>query len=159
MIDEVKNNGAKWPKYLVYAIVLFIIHLIILVIIASKQDVALVRKDYYEAELSYQDHITSRKRSIQSEKQLRMLYIEEEKIVKITKQGKITSVAISGVIHFYRASDSSLDRMQEFTITGDEPYIISVDGFKRGLWKVKINWSIEDNNYYTEKTIFVKAQG
>ena len=47
MKEQERETKEKWPKFLITAIVIFIIHLIVLIIIASRKDVILVRPDYY----------------------------------------------------------------------------------------------------------------
>jgi len=151
------DTETKWPRYLIAGIVIFIIHLIVLIIIASRQDVSLVRTDYYQAELKYQEHLESADRATSKTRQINVLFDSDKQVINLVKSSEFAGRPISGKIHFYRPSDSALDRKQNFTLT-NEVVIIDVSEYKRGLWKIKVDWSVDDKSYYTEEVIFLETQ-
>ena len=155
-----KESGAKskqrWLKYLTIAISLFVSHLIILVIIASRQDVALVRRDYYEAELGYQKHLESANRSLSPSKQISVKYDSDMQTVSIGKPLDHTEISATGRIHFYRPSDSALDRTLKFYLFEDANHIVDVKDYERGLWKIKVDWIVDNQSYFTESVIFLE---
>jgi len=58
-----------------------------------------------------------------------------------------------GEIHFYRASDASLDK--RYSIQPDTAGIqfIEVQNFEPGFWTVKVDWTSDGLAYYMEEDI------
>ena len=88
-------------------------------------------------------------------KHIKVLFDSEKQGISLVKSDEFAHKAISGMIHFYRPSDSALDKRRNFTLT-DEAIFIDVSEYKRGLWKIKVDWT-DDKSYYIEKVIFLEV--
>lgn len=123
-------------------------------VIFMTQDVSLVSDNYYEKSLSYQDEI---------DKQSRTKSLDEE--VKINFNGEIINILfpveylnnnISGEIYFYRPSDSKLDFKMPLDLNEEGNQMILIKDFEKGFWRVKLNWTMDGNGYFSERAITIE---
>ncbi len=141
----------NFGKWIVFAFVLFALFIGTLVTVCVKQDINLVSKSYYNDELVYQDQIVR----INNTKMLL-------KKPSITKDGK-GSVQIDfgdqfkiqkGEVKFFCPSNPEADRNFELQSSGNTQQF-DTSGFKRGMYKAKLLWTMDGKEYYYEETIYI----
>ena len=124
--------------------------IISLVYISMQQDLNLVRADYYNEELAYQDQIDR----INNYKNL--LNKPE-----IKRYGDVLSINFpqenikmeKGQVWLYRPSVSEMDRKFEMKLDDKNQSTIPLHGLKVGLWKIKLSWSDGSKEFFTEESI------
>lgn len=128
----------------------FILLVLTLVYIASRQKVELVTDDYYEKELEVNE-ILIKKQNAEALSSNVKLGIEGSNVI-ITFPEEIEH-PISGKVLFFKPSDKNADF--EVNIKPNEAKILTVpfnDKYS-GMYKVKIDWSANNTGYYFEDQI------
>ena len=131
-----------WPYAIVSYFIVFITGIITGVSFAMRHDDQLVRPDYYEHEIKYQDQIDRIARTDRSNTTI--TYDRSSQSLRI----QLPNTNIIGTVHLYRPSNGRLDK--KFTLTA-EP--IDVSTLEPGLWKVRLNWILSGHEYYFEKPV------
>jgi hypothetical protein len=60
-----------------------------------------------------------------------------------------------GTFLLFRPSDLNLDRTFPLSLQGDSLQTISVPDLLPGLWRMKLDWSSENIEYYLEEMLVV----
>jgi hypothetical protein len=143
----------SWGTGIAFGIIVFVIISITMTVIFMTQDVSLVSDNYYEKSLSYQEEI---------DKQSRTKSLDEQ--VKINFNGEVINILfpiayleknISGEIYFYRPSNPALDFKLPLHLAEDGSQIIPTQRLQKGFWRLKLNWTMDGNGYYSEKSITI----
>ncbi|HTL82181.1 MAG TPA: FixH family protein [Bacteroidia bacterium] len=142
----------NWGIRITILYVVFVVMILTMVYMASSQKVELVSDDYYKQELAFQQQID------RSDAASRLLeqptVIPGVNNVEIQFPSAIPSDSVSGKILFLRPSDASLDR--EFPIKANASLMEIPNGkFSKGLYQVKMNWTINEKKYYNEYSIYI----
>ncbi len=138
---------------IIIAIVVPIVLLIVFVIFSSNNTFKLVEKDYYQKEINYQSQIDREMRASQLSQNVN-IYNDENGIV-LQFPSTFLPHNISGKVVFFRPSDSGLDFDMQIGLNQDGMQSISSAHFKKGAWIVKVFWNDRQDEYYSEKRIFV----
>ncbi len=128
----------------------FIAIIITMVVISMKQDVGLVSEDYYKQEIAYQDQIDRIKRTKSLEVPPELGIDREFGLLEV----KVPQEAIQqGEVWLFRPSDDSKDRV--FKLPNSGLIQIPIHDFSAGRWQVKVQWTHDDLEYYTEENIYI----
>ncbi len=138
----------NFGKWIVVAFVLFALFIATLVTVCVRQDISLVRPDYYQEELIHQRKMTL----IQNAKSLEILPV-------ISVTGNILTVSFpdfdkieSGELHLLRPSDVKLDR--KFSLrAGNREQQFSLDAWSKGLYRASMQWTMGGKEFYYERLI------
>jgi hypothetical protein len=142
----------SWGTGIVIGIVIFIVLSITMTIIFMTQDVSLVLDNYYEKSLSYQDEIDKQSRTKSLDEQVIINFNGE--LISISFPSEYLTKEVSGEIFFYRPSNPELDFKLPLQLT-EGNQIIPVSRIEKGFWRVKLNWMMEGNGYYSERAITI----
>lgn len=123
-------------------------------VIFMTQDVNLVSDDYYEKSLSYQQEIDKQNRTKSLNEQVKINFNGE--VITILFPLDYSNKKIAGEIYFYRPSDPSLDFKIALQISKEGIKTIPVAKFEKGFWRLKLNWTLNGNNYYNERAITIE---
>lgn len=115
--------------------------------------VDLVAKDYYQQEIEYQDQIDKITNAKSLDEPIGIEYLAAERKIKLQFPTELLNLDINGSIHFYRPSDSGLDKQFKIDPSEEGEQIIAIGSLSKGLWKIKITWTAADKAFYDEKTI------
>lgn len=138
---------------IIFTIVIFIIGLIWYIIFSYSVEFGMVEEDYYEKGLNYQDQIDRIENTAKLSEPVKIKNVENTIIIKFPESLNLNS--IKGQIHFFRPSDPSLDKFSVLNITEGGLQEIGTDSMQGGAWIVKLNWTLDTLEYYTEKRIFL----
>lgn len=143
----------NWGMGIFISYALFMVLVILTAVYFINQDVNLVTDDYYQQEIRYQDQIDK----IQRTNSL----LEKPAInfdgagVNLSFPKSLIEKNVTGKIHFYRPSNPKLDFDIPLSLNSDGSQIISTKKFAAGFWRLKLNWTMEGNEYYNEKEIIL----
>lgn len=128
----------------------FIILILSLVSMAVRQNVDLVSKDYYEQELKFQNKIDKVNLTRSLKEQVNWEIKQESLCLKFPEQFK--GKKINGSIYFFRPSDASYDKT--ISLSTDTILLnIPIAQLKMGMYKIQIDWEVDNNQYYNEGVI------
>ena len=113
----------------------------------------MVRNDYYEAELEYNEKMETLNRTANLKDNVRVSL--DNKNLSIQFPQEFDWEKIKGKVLLYRPSDRRLDRSYDIALDSTYIQLIKKDLLSPGMWKVQINWSIDTINYFNEEIIMV----
>jgi nitrogen fixation protein FixH len=134
-----------WPYAIALYFVLFISAMTIWIAFAVRNDHQLVRRDYYEQELKFQNELDSFQRA--AGENIQISYQPETRLLTFTLPPNAT-----GTIHFYRPSNVRSDRQIGLALQNGIQ-IIDVKAFDPGLWKVQLHWSANGAEFRHDRRI------
>jgi hypothetical protein len=146
----------NWGTKIIVVLSVFIIGIGSMVFICMKQkDMQLVTKDYYEQEIVYQNVIDKEnnyrallKKPVLQDKSENMIVLDFSQMENYQK--------ISGVIYFFRPSQSNLDFRTMVEPDKDGIQYIDKTKISKGKWLVKLDWSDGIKEYYNEQTLYLQ---
>lgn len=144
-----------WP----YAIMAFfacaITGIVSFVLFASQHRMELVRPDYYEHEVRYQEQIDRVNRTRAVRQQVAVSYDFQKAGLSITLPKGQVQAGLTGKLQLYRPSDSKLDQEIKLTPDAEGTQRVDTSGLKAGLWKVRVSWQVAGQEYYFDQSIVV----
>lgn len=132
----------------------FVLLIATMVSMSISQKVDLVSKDYYEQELQFQNKINLMDRTRLLSEQLSWQVQNDELVLDFPDQFK--GQQTSGKVFFFRPSDAVLDKNFELQTDTLNTKSMSIKKLKSGLYKIQINWEVENIQYYNEGFIQIK---
>lgn len=144
----------SWGVGITISIVVFMLISFLFIYIAFNQDVNLVRDDYYEAEVKYNETMEKVKRSNALKENLKVTVSENKMQFLFPKISNYE--IINGTILLYRPSEINKDL--SFAIKLDSNYlqIIKTDNMISGLWKIKVDWSADSTSYLNNEIVMIQ---
>lgn len=144
----------SWGVGITVSIIVFMLISVMFIYIAFNQDVNLVRDDYYEAEVKYNETMEKVKRTSALIDKLKISVIENNIQLQFPKISK--SENINGNILLYRPSERNKDL--SITIRPDSNYLqtINTANMLSGMWKVKVDWTADSISYLNDDIIMVQ---
>jgi nitrogen fixation protein FixH len=150
-----KPRRNPWPYAIVIYFILFIAFIAVFIAWAVRQNMDLVRKDYYHEEILFQKQIDTEARTRALGSEVIVRYNDAKRAISIQLPDEHARLPSTGRIHLYRPSDAKLDR--EVSLTPDTTGAQSIDasGLQPGLWKVRLNWKAAGQDFYFHQTIVI----
>lgn len=143
----------NWGNKLLITFIIFGAGIFYLVYRSMHTNFELVEKDYYKSELNYQQVIDGSNRA---NALLTPLILEQkEKYILLQLPAEMKNKETTGEIFFYCAYDEKKDK--KFILNPDDEgaQVFQPGIITPGNYTVKINWSNEGKNYYTEKKLTI----
>jgi hypothetical protein len=142
-----------WGTNIAIFYILFVVVLVGFVIFSTFNKVDLVDEDYYENEIKYQGTMDKIARSNNLAEPLKIEV--SDKLVRLSYPKNFSLSEINGQIHFFRPSDKRLDF--KLAVEPDESgfQVVSSKNLTKGLWRVKVDWSVGDTAYYNEQVLMI----
>ncbi|GHA56973.1 FixH family protein [Pontibacter akesuensis] len=151
-----KNNSfTLWPYAIVVCMVLFMGYIAMFVYRAMNQDVDLVSTNYYEQEIKYQDHINKVGRT-KAAGDVAINYNAENNSILVQLPQSLKGQAILGTVNLFRPSDDKLDQELPLQLGRDMSQLVETAELEKGLWKVRVNFTAQDEAYFAEQTITIQ---
>jgi nitrogen fixation protein FixH len=142
-----------WGVGLAVVFVLFAIGILIMVRISMNREVDLVSDDYYLQELRHQDQIDSQKRSNSLSERPSIAVSAFSVSVKLPMT--FSPANTSGTLTFYRPADLHKDFIVALKLDSTNTQFIPTTSLQKGLWRVKVRWKQDQQNYYHEEPIVI----
>ena len=143
----------NWGNKLLITFIIFGAGIFYLVYRSMNTNFELVEKDYYKSELHYQQVIdgSNRANALLSPVTLE----QKEKYILLRLPAEMKNKEITGEVFFYCAYDEKKDKKFMLKTNAEGAQVFQPGTITPGNYTVKINWSDDGNNYYTEKTLTV----
>jgi hypothetical protein len=132
---------------------IFLLFLIGNVVFSSMQGNDIISPDYYQKELAYQQQIDKAGRSKKLPQQLKI--VTGGSTIALQFPDFLRNSGVSGVITFYRPSDTRLDNKVQIKVNENNLQVIDTRAYAKGLWKLKIEWSASGIEYYNEESVMI----
>lgn len=148
-----KSSRSFWPIAIAGYFTVVIISIAIFITWSIRQNMDLVRKDYYAEEIRFQQHLESLNRTKELSQTPDIVFDPSHNVVtvSITNAGP----SVTGNIHFYRPSDGSLDKNIRLSLNADGSQQIDGRILQAGLWKIRLSWVAEGKEFFKEETIVI----
>ncbi len=156
-MKAVKRIANPWPVAIIVLFVVFFSGLVSFIVFASRQRVDLVRPDYYEQEIRYQQQLDRVERTQAIKGTTGIDYNRQQQLIAVRLPVKHAGLS-SGGIHLYRPSDERLDQRLPLLLDAEGGQKIDAKNLLPGLWKVRVQWSCAGEEYYIDKAIVIPAR-
>jgi hypothetical protein len=143
----------SWGTGILIGIIIFIVITVSMAAFFMTQDVHLVSDNYYEKELKYQQQIDMMQRTSELDDAVKINF--NGIMINILFPPKYIGQSISGEIFFYRPSDPLADFKLPLQLNENGNQIIRVEKLQKGFWRLKLNWTMNGNEYYNERAITI----
>lgn len=150
------KRKSRWGAGIAAVYGAFALGTVAMVLFATTQNIDLVARDYYDQEIKYQNQIERLKRTAASTHVIKAAYDTRQQAIVIDYPDSIAATRLKGTITLFRPAAASHDRQVPITASTQHDQVIDCSRFAKGLWKVKIDWQIDDAEYYTEESIYVE---
>ena len=144
----------NWGVGITIVIIVFTLAGLSFIYFAFHQDVNLVKKDYYQDEIKYQDRIEEIERTAKLKTNLEIKIINGNIVFNFPPN--IDNKTLKGDILLYRPSDRKYDISFPISIDSLNIQSIPIGDMVSGMWKVQVKWQLDTLSYYTEKIIMVQ---
>ena len=153
-----KTSRNLWPLGIIVTFVLFFAGTVGLIVMACSQKVDLVSADYYEQELKFQGRIDRVERTRSAATLATVAYDAAGKCITISLPAGQAGHEVSGRIELYRPSAAGLDRAVKLEPDTRGVQRVDATGMSPGLWKVRVSWTVEKQDYYLDQKVVVGAK-
>ena len=144
-----------WPHAIIAWFVIFAAALAAWIAFAVRQNMDLVRADYYEEEVHYHGQLDRLNRIAAIRGGVTVAYDATRNGITLQLPTEHRSPRPGGHINFYRPSNAALDRQVPLTVDAAGRQIIDTSSLFAGLWKVRVQWRAAEQNYFYEQIIVV----
>lgn len=124
---------------------------------ALRQNMDLVRKDYYEEEMRHQAQMlrVERTRPLLGAVAVELLAGEGKIRVRLPKGHAATA---AGTIQLYRPSDARMDVVAPIGLDRGGEQLMDASKLTPGLWKARVTWSANGEDYYFEQVVVAPSK-
>ena len=120
------------------------------VVFAMTRDVELVSDDYYAQALGHDQHM----QAVANADALGHAVSARVDGGQVSLQFPAAMASrIRGTATLYRAADARADRQLALVPAADGTQAVPVAGLATGHWRIKLQWSADERDYYTERDI------
>lgn len=151
-----KTKKNLWPFAIIATFALFICGTVSLVVFACSQKMDLVSSDYYEQEIGFQRHLDGLERATRVPRPASIVYDAATRSIRVSLHVD-PGTAIRGHVHLYRASAAGLDRHFSLALNPQGIQSFDASGLCPGLWKVRMGWTMHNEEFFIERQIVVTA--
>jgi len=151
-----KTPRNPWPIAIIAYFILFISFTVVLVVYISHQKMDLVRGDYYDDEIRYQEQLDRMNRTQPFNAQVAIAYDSTLQSIRIALPSAHAQSQASGRIRLYRPSDEGLDQDLKLALGADGVQQVDAKKLKTGLWKVRVYWTVDGRDYFFGKTVVIR---
>ena len=151
-----KPKRNLWPLGITLAFVLFAVGIATMMFIACSHKSDLVSANYYEQEIKYQTRLDQLNRTAQFDDQVKVAFDNTARRISIALPASHAGPETSGRVQLYRPSAAGLDRELKLKLDANGSQSLDAAALEPGLWKVRIQWTSRQQDYFADKSIVVK---
>jgi hypothetical protein len=150
---QAKRN--PWPLVIISYFVVFITFIVMFVVFAVRQKTDLVRQDYYDEEIRFQNHIDRVSRTQPISAGVGVVYDSSRQLITVTLPVDHANRQPAGKIMLYRPSDARLDQNIQLAVDEKGSQLVDTKKLRSGLWKVRVEWSVNGQEFFFDQSIVV----
>jgi len=143
----------NWGHKITVVFIIFVLGISYLVYRTSLETQDLVTTNYYEKELKYQDRIDAIE--LASNLSAPVTAVSENGIVFINFPKEFNDKVVTSNIQLYCPFNAKNDEDFKLEIPNGTA-AFKIKSSQEGIYTLKIEWSSEGKNYYSEKSIYIK---
>lgn len=136
-----------WPYGLIAFFIIFFTWIGTFISFAVKQEVYLVRPDYYRAEVAHQEEINRQSRAAQFGADAHIEYNAKHAKVGVKIPADHLAAKPVGEVRFYRPNNPALDHAIPLEPGTDGKQFIDVSKLAVGSWKVRLEWKLGELDF------------
>lgn len=141
----------NWGTKLGIVAACFMIFVVSMVVVISRQDVPLVEENYYEKGLNYQKEIDNNA-SVDSTVNILILKEGSYSSNPVVEVSKMSAGSIkSADLYFYRPSNPELDKHFTLDLVSGKTASFPLTDLSPGKWKISLNWKEGEKQFKVEK--------
>ena len=141
-----------WAIALFY--ISFVVVMVSFVIYSKSVDHSLVKDNYYDYDIGYEELIGQKKRnSSKLNPPVKIAFRDDSKVLEIDFPQNIKKIA--GEIWLYRVNNEKLDKKIKVKVNDNNQQIIPISEIARGKWKVSVDWVGDDTKYLDEQELYL----
>lgn len=144
-----------WPVAIVVYFIGFMTFTVVIVACLSRQKMDLVRGDYYDDEIRYQEQLDRLNRTEGIKDQVSVGYDSSRESITVKLPPAEAQTKIEGRIRLYRPSDESLDQEIALAVNPAGSQTVDARHLRAGLWKVRVYWSVNGQDYYFSDSVII----
>ena len=154
-MTQQKKNSMVWPIGIIVVYGIFMLFLFAYLAFSQSIGVDLVTDDYYAKEIAYQQQIDKMARTKILPVQPQVVPGEQAGEVTVLFDRTLSPQQLEGTILLMRPSDLHLDFTVKLQLDEDGVQKIRNLRLRKGLWKVKIDWRMDELDYYFEEVVIL----
>src|SRR5688572_2127856 len=151
-----QTRKSFWPLGIVAAFVSFIAGTIALIVIACTHKTDLITADYYADELKFQGRLDQLNRTAQHSEQVVVSFDATRQSIVLALPPATVNAQTTGRIQLYRPSATDRDVVVRLELDAAGSQVIDAATLLPGLWKVRVQWTAQGQDYFADKNIVVK---
>ena len=144
-----------WPVCIIAFFTVAIVGCAVFIVFCSRHPADLVAADYYEQEVKYQGQMDRIQRAQARAEQASVKYDSDEERIVIALPPNHSVANASGEIHLYRPSATDRDQRLRLEPDARGQQTIDARNLLRGLWRVRVSWTVEKQDYFVDQEIKV----
>jgi hypothetical protein len=141
----------NWGKWIVVSFILFAMFIGTLVFVCVREDISLVATDYYKQELDYQKQIERDKNTLALSVKPDISVINSSVQIAYKELNSLQQ----GELKLFRPSNAASDLTFEIKTTSDTVLVFDLHDREKGMYKAQFKWSMNGQEYYLEKIIYL----
>lgn len=145
------NKTMNWGKAIILVFIAFTGFIGTMVVQMSREKIDLVRDDYYQDEIAYQQHIEKVSNARQLDASTFIQYQAENEQVQLTLPANLTT----GTLLLYCPANRRQDVRRTLTKTTPAVSLVPMQGRPTGVWRAQLSWSDGQRDYYTERELML----
>lgn len=148
-----------WPHAIMAWFIIFGTAMAVWIVVAVRQKMDLVRTDYYEEELRFEQQLGRLNRTAALRNVISVNYDAARREVILVLSATHLGSKPAGQIDFYRPSNASLDFQVPLAVDAAGLQRIDADTLHGGLWRVRVRWSAAGQDCFFEQAIVIDEAG
>lgn len=148
MQTEDKPRKSLWGYGIAAVYTVFALATLSFVAFTMTQKVELVTTDYYAQEVAYEKQIQRVRETKDLANQVMCELTADGQSIRLQMPPNMTTA--QGTVLLYRPSESALDQELKLNLDHNGSQTISTAKLTKGAWRVKVTWSHEGREFYSE---------
>lgn len=145
-----------WPWAIIATFVLFLSGTLTLVVVACSHHLDLVSPDYYEQEIRFQNHLNRVRNTSELKRAVAIRLDPATRRLLIALPTEQTGKVTTGQVHLYRPSSAGLDQKIALNTNPSGEQSLDASHLLPGHWKVRVTWTCDGRDYFTEQSIMLQ---
>jgi hypothetical protein len=144
----------SWRYIVITILAVFVVGMLGMVYLASRQHISMFDEDYYEKEVKFQEVINARQNLERLNDSI--LITEENDAVKMKIPLAAAQNISEGYVEFLRQSDETKDKKVTIAVDAAGVQLLPKSDFIKGFYKLRARWKSNGVEYYDERDIKIQ---